>query len=87
MRWLRDFWHYYSQTLTCMVLLGALLVGAIVFLFVENNGQRETILKLRLEINDLKYRMPRQELKPRVKRPDYLEYEYMLWDRETNRMR
>lgn len=87
MRWLRDLWHYYSQTFTCMVFLGALLVGAIVFLLVENNGQRETILKLRLEINDLKYRMPGQELKPRVKRPDYLEYEYMLRGRETNRMR
>lgn len=79
MRWVRDFWYYYSQTFVCMVILDAFLVGVIVFLLIENNEQRETNLKLRLEIIDLKHSVPKQELNPRVKYLDYLEYE--LWDK------
>lgn len=80
MRGVHNFWYYYSQTFVSMVIFGILLVGVIVFLLVENNEQRETILKLRLEIIDLKYSVSKQELKPRVKSLDYWEYE--LWDRE-----
>lgn len=85
MRWVRDFWHYYSQTFICMVILDIFLVGVIVFLLIENNEQRKTNLKLRLEINDLKYRAPKQELRPRIKFSDYLEYE--LRDSGRDRMR
>lgn len=52
MRWVHDFWYYYSRTFVCMVIIDALLVGVIVFLLVEDKNHRETILKLRLEIND-----------------------------------
>lgn len=85
MRCVRDFWHYYSQTFICMIILVIFLVGVIVFLLIENSEQRKTNLKLRLEINTLKYRVPKQELRPRVKFSDYLEYEFR--DSGRDRMR
>ncbi|MGZ2609457.1 hypothetical protein [uncultured Bacteroides sp.] len=86
MRWVHDFWYYYSRTFVCMVIIDALLVGVIVFLLVESKNQRETILKLRLEINDLKYRTPKQEPVPRTKSFDYFDdYDFEEYDRDRPR--
>ncbi len=86
MRWVHDFWYYYSRTFVCMVIIDALLVGVIVFLLVEDKNQRETILKLRLEINDLKYRTPKQELPPRTKSFDcFDDYDFEEYDRDRPR--
>ncbi len=86
MRWVQDFWYYYSRTFVCMVIIDALLVGLIVFLLVENSEQRETILKLRLEINDLRYRMPKQEPVPRTKSFDSFD-DYEFWENYRDRLR
>lgn len=86
MRWVHDFWYYYSRTFVCMVIIDALLVGVIVFLLVEDKNQRETILKLRLEINDLKYRTPKQELEPRTKSFDCFD-DYDFWKNDRDRPR
>lgn len=86
MRWVHDFWYYYSRTFVCMAIIDALLVGLIVFLLVENSEQRETILKLRLEINDLKYRTLKQEPVPRTKSFDYFDdYDFEEYDRDRPR--
>ena len=84
MRWVRNFWYYYSQIFICMVILYAFLIGVIVLLLVENKKQRDTILKLNLEIIDLKYK-PKQDLVPRKKCHDC--FDYRFWDRERGKMR
>ncbi len=86
MRWVQDFWYYYSRTFVCMVIIDAFLVGLIVFLLVENSEQRETILKLRLEINDLRYRTPKQEPVPRTKSFDCFD-DYEFWENYRDRLR
>ena len=85
MKWVRNFWHYYSQTFICMVILYAFLAGVIVFLLAEDKKQRETILKLKLEINDLKYRTPERELEPRRKSFDCFDYVFREHDRDRPR--
>lgn len=84
MRWVRNSWYYYSQTFICMVILYAFLIGVIVLLLIENKKQRETMLKLNLEIIDLKYK-PKQDLAPKTKSYDCFEYRFS--GRERREMR
>lgn len=85
MRWVQDFWYYYSRTFVCMVIIDTLLVGVIVLLLIENKKQRETMLKLNLEIIDLKYK-PKQDLAPKTKSYDCFD-DYEFWENYRDRLR